>query len=154
MKRRSFNLLFITISLLTGTFSALISGNKMDIFNTLTRPPLSPPSVVFPVVWTLLYTLMGISAALIFNSNKNKWNFSLSIWVAQIAVNFLWSIIFFNFQAFLLAFVWLLLLWLLILIMIILFYRQNKLASLLQIPYLLWVTFAGYLTLSIYLLNN
>lgn len=154
MKKRNIYIFFIAISLLTGVLSALITRSNMDIFDTVLKPPLTPPAVVFPVVWTILFTLMGISAARIYINNENKWNCSLTVWSIQLAVNFIWSLIFFNLQAFLFAFIWLLLLWVLILFMIILFYRQDKLAALLQIPYLFWVTFAGYLTLSIYLLNN
>lgn len=154
MKKRNIYIFFIAISLLTGVLSALITRSNMDIFDTVLKPPLTPPAVVFPVVWTILFTLMGISAARIYINNENKWNYSLTVWSIQLIVNFIWSIIFFNLQAFLFAFIWLLLLWVLILFMIILFYRQDKLAGLLQIPYLIWVTFAGYLTLSIYLLNN
>ena len=154
MKKRNVNIFFIAISLLTGAVSALITSSNMNIFSTYTKPPLTPPAVVFPIVWTLLFTLMGISAARIFIKNKNKWNTSLTIWALQLAINFFWSIIFFNLQAFLFAFIWLLLLWLLILAMIILFYKQDKIAAILQISYLIWVTFAGYLTLTIYLLNN
>lgn len=154
MKKRNIYIFFIAVSILTGVLSALITSSNMDIFDTVLKPLLTPPSVVFPVVWTILFTLMGISAARIYIINENKWNYSLTVWSIQLTVNFIWSIIFFNLQAFLFAFIWLLLLWVLILIMIILFYRQDKLAGLLQIPYLIWVTFAGYLTLSIYLLNN
>ena len=154
MKKRNIYIFFIAISLLTGALSALITRSNMDIFDTVLKPPLTPPAVVFPVVWTILFTLMGISASRIYINNENKWNYLLTIWSIQLTVNFIWSIIFFNLQAFLFAFIWLLLLWVLILFMIILFYRQDKLAGLLQIPYLIWVTFAGYLTLSIYLLNN
>lgn len=154
MKKRNIYIFFIVISILTGVLSALITSSNMDIFDTVLKPLLTPPAVVFPVVWTILFTLMGISAARIYINNENKWNYSLTVWSIQLTVNFIWSIIFFNLQAFLFAFIWLLLLWVLILFMIILFYRQDKLAGLLQIPYLIWVTFAGYLTLSIYLLNN
>ena len=154
MKKRNSYIFFIAVSLLTGALSALITRSNMNLFSKIIQPALTPPSVVFPVVWTILFTLMGISAARIFITNEYKWNVSLTIWAAQLAVNFLWSIIFFNFQAFLFAFLWLLLLWALIITMIILFYQEDKFASILQVPYLLWVTFAGYLTLSIYLLNN
>lgn len=154
MKKRNSYIFFIAVSLLTGALSALITRSNMNLFGKIIQPALTPPSVVFPVVWTILFTLMGISAARIFIANEYKWNVSLTIWATQLAVNFLWSIIFFNFQAFLFAFLWLLLLWALIITMIILFYQEDKFASILQVPYLLWVTFAGYLTLSIYLLNN
>ena len=101
MKKRNSYIFFIAVSLLTGALSALITRSNMNLFGKIIQPALTPPSVVFPVVWTILFTLMGISAARIFIANEYKWNVSLTIWAAQLAVNFLWSIIFFNFQAFL-----------------------------------------------------
>mgnify|MGYP005611330479 CR=1 FL=1 len=153
MKNRNIYFFFMAVSLLIGAVSSLITSENMSIYSSVETPALSPPSVIFPIVWTFLFTLMGISAARIYIASDNKWNISLTVWAAQLAVNFVWSIIFFNYQAFLFAFIWLILLWTLILAMIILFYRRDKIASLLQIPYFLWVTFAGYLTISIYLLN-
>lgn len=154
MKNRNIYFFFMAISLLVGAVSSLITSENMSIYSRVETPPLAPPSVIFPIVWTFLFTLMGISAARIYIVNDNKWNTSLTVWAAQLAVNFVWSIIFFNYQAFLFAFIWLILLWLLIISMIVLFYRQDKIAAILQIPYFLWVTFAGYLSLSIYLLNR
>ncbi len=131
-------------------------GN-MDIYSDINKPPLAPPSILFPIVWTILYALMGVGSVLVYNTagvsklqKQNAWY----VYFAQLAVNFFWSIIFFNLQAFLFSFLVILVLWLLILLMIIKFTEINKLAGLLQIPYLIWVTFAGYLNLMIYLLNR
>ena len=143
--------IWIAISLSVGILSALFTKDSMDIYGTLNQPPLSPPSWLFPVVWTILFTLMGISAAMVYV--KNRTNKGLLINLIQLAVNFLWSIIFFNFRAFLFSFIWLILLWILILTMIIEYKKTDKVAAYLQIPYLLWVTFAGYLNLMIYILN-
>lgn len=154
MKNRNTYIFFIAISLLTGGLSALLTSGNMDLYSRIQAPPLAPPGILFPIVWTVLYTLMGISAARIYIGNNNQWNTSLTVWAIQLAVNFLWSIVFFNLQAFLFAFIWLILLWALILAMIIMFYRQDKIAAFLQIPYLIWVTFAGYLNLAIYILNR
>lgn len=153
MKNKKNYILFISVSVLTGLFSALLTRNNMNIYDKISTPPLSPPGILFPIVWTILYILMGISAARIYTANNNKWNSSLSVWSVQLIVNFLWSILFFNYQAFLLSFIWLVLLLILIMIMIILFYKNDKAAGLIQIPYFLWVTFAGYLNFAIYLLN-
>jgi len=142
---------WIAISLSVGILSALFTKDSMDIYGTLNQPPLSPPSWLFPVVWTILFTLMGISAAMVYT--KNRTNKGLLINLIQLAVNFLWSIIFFNFRAFLFSFIWLILLWILIFTMIIEYKKTDKVAAYLQIPYLLWVTFAGYLNLMIYILN-
>jgi len=154
MKNRNIYFFFTAVSLFIGAAASILTSENMSIYSSVTTPALSPPSVLFPIVWTFLYLLMGVSAARIYILNDNKWNFSLTVWALQLAVNFVWSLIFFNLQAFLFAFIWLILLWALILAMIILFYRQDKISAYLQIPYLIWVTFAGDLTLGIYLLNS
>ena len=154
MKNRNVYFFFIAVSLFVGAAASLLTSGNMNIYSSVITPPLSPPSIVFPIVWTFLYLLLGISAARIYIANDKKWNTSLTIWALQLAVNFFWSLIFFNLQAFLFAFIWLILLWVLIVIMIFMFYQKDKIAAYLQIPYLIWVTFAGYLTLGIYLLNR
>ena len=122
---------------------------------TIMKPPLSPPGWVFPVVWAILYALMGISAARVWLAAPSKArNLGLNLFVAQLIVNFFWSPIFFNLQAFGLAFFWLLLLWGLVLWMILSFWKVDSLAAKLQIPYLLWLTFAAYLNLGVYYLNQ
>lgn len=141
----------VAIALAVGGLSALLTKGSMDIYTTLNQPALSPPSWVFPVVWTILFTLMGISAARVYL--KNRTNKGLIVYGIQLIVNLLWSIIFFNLRAFLFSFIWLLLLWILIIIMIMEFAKTDKLAAYLQVPYLLWVTFAGYLNYMIYILN-
>lgn len=144
----------IAVALGIGSLSALATSGGMDIYSSVETPPLSPPSIVFPIVWTILFTLMGISSARVFIANGYKWNNALTVYVVQLAVNFLWSIIFFNIRAFLFAFIWLILLLVLIIIMIKGFYKYDKIAAYLQIPYLFWVTFAGYLNFGIYWLNR
>lgn len=122
---------------------------------TVLQPPLSPPSWLFPLVWTLLYGLMGISAARIWQTPHSKMrSLGLNLFVAQLVVNFFWSPIFFNLQAFGLAFFWLLLLWALVLWMILTFRKVDPLAAKLQIPYLLWLTFAAYLNFGVWYLNT
>ena len=147
----------ILIPLAVGITSAILTMDSMDIYSEITRPPLSPPSILFPIVWSILYTLMGISSAIIFkNRNDDIENASLglSFYAISLAFNFVWSIIFFNFRYYLFAFVWLLVLLYLIIRTIILYSKVNKTAAYLQIPYAIWVTFAGYLTFAIYLLNK
>lgn len=155
-KSRNAYIVFILISLGVGVLAALLSSGGTQLYNSsLAKPPLSPPAVVFPIVWTVLYTLMGISAARIWLSPESaERRRGLNIYIAQLIVNFFWSLIFFNAQAFGFAFFWLLLLWVLILWMILTFYKTDKLAALLQIPYLLWVSFAGYLNFMIWQLNR
>lgn len=133
-----------------GLVGFLISGN-MD-YDTLKKPPLSPPGIVFPIVWTILYILMGISYAMLKAKNLHDTNTKLSYYV-QLFINGFWSIFFFLAKARLFAFFWIILLLISIIIMIILFYKKDKIAGLLQLPYLAWTIFATYLNLFFYLLN-
>ncbi len=145
----------IAIPLAVGGLSALLTKDSMDIYMSIVQPPLSPPGILFPIVWTILYILMGVSSAMIYNAdcaNKQKIE-TLFLYALQLVVNFFWSIVFFNQRLFLASFVLLIFLWILIIAMIYKFWKIYKLAAWLQLPYLLWVTFAGYLNLAIYLLN-
>lgn len=139
--------LSIAIPLVLGTMVGLITKNSMKAFEVLNKPKLSPPSYLFPIVWSILYILMGISSYLIKDKDKKY------IYYTQLFFNLFWSIIFFVLKLRLVAFLWLLVLIILVIRMIISFYKERKLAGLLNIPYLLWLLFAGYLNLSIYLLN-
>lgn len=145
----------IAIPLIVGAVSALITGGGMEVFETLNKPPLSPPGWLFPIVWTILYTLMGIASYLVLRSGAAEQDIhkALTIYAYQLVVNFLWPTFFFNFKWYFFAFLWLILLWVLIVIMLERFLRISKLAGYLIIPYLLWVTFAGYLNLGIWWLN-
>lgn len=137
----------ILIPLVIGGIVSLIMMPFND-YESLTQPFLALPAIAFPIVWTILYILMGISAYLI----SKKDSIPL-IYYVQLFVNALWSIIFFVFKLRLLAFFWLVLLVVLVILMIIKFRKSDKTAAYLQIPYLLWVVFAGYLNLAVYLLN-
>lgn len=144
----------ILIPLAVGGIAAFLTRDSMQTFDTLNKPPLSPPAWLFPVVWTILYTLMGIASYIVLTSGKTyRARSALTVYGIQLAFNFLWSIIFFNLNAYVFAFVWLVLLWILILITTVLFYRICKTAGYLLIPYILWVTFAGYLNFAIAMLN-
>ncbi len=146
----------VLIALAVGGISALLTMGNMNIYSEVTTPPLSPPGFLFPIVWTILFILMGISAAIIYGKREeypNEVRRALTVYALSLVVNFLWSIIFFNMRSFLFAFVWLLLLWFLILRTIMLYKPISPVAAYLQIPYLVWVTFAGYLNLGIFLLN-
>lgn len=145
----------LLIPLASGGLSALLTMGAMRDFSTLNQPPLSPPGWLFPVAWTILYLLMGLASYLVLVSGArhNEIGHAITVYALQLVVNFLWSPIFFNRQAFLLAFLWLVLLWVLILITIRRFSAISSLAGRLLIPYLAWVTFAGYLNLGIFLLN-
>ena len=143
------------IALGVGALSGLLSMDAMENYaQFITEPPLSPPGWLFPVVWTILYTLMGISAARVWLAKESvARSTGLNLYVAQLIVNFFWSLIFFNAQAFGFAVLWLLLLWVLVFLMILQFYKVDKLAAYLQIPYLIWLTFAAYLNIGVWYLN-
>lgn len=145
----------IAIPLAVGGLSAWLTRGSMDTFETLTKPPLNPPGWLFPVVWTILYALMGTASYLILTSGADSQRVrqALCLYGLQLAINFVWPILFFNLSLYLASFLWLILLWIFILLTTIQFYRISPLAGDLMLPYLLWVTFAGYLNFGIYLLN-
>lgn len=145
----------VSIPLIVGGVSALMTKNSMETFERLHQPPLSPPGWLFPVMWTVLYVLMGIGSYLVASSKAAQTVKKRALWTygSQLAFNFLWTIVFFNLEWFLFAFIWLVVLWLLILATAIQFYRIRRMAGYLLVPYLLWVAFAGYLNFGIYLLN-
>ncbi len=142
----------ILIPVIIGGVIGLIISRSID-YNSLQKPPLSPPSILFPIVWTILYVLMGISYGIIDSKSlielKTKIIYSL-----QLFVNATWSLIFFTLKWRLFAFIWIIILDVLVIVMIIDFFKKNKTAGLLQIPYLLWIIFASYLNLGVYLLNK
>ena len=139
-----------------GALSGWLSRDGMQLYSeSIIQPPLSPPSFLFPIVWGILYALLGIGAARIYMAEPSKIRSKgLNIYFTQLIVNFFWSLIFFNAQAFGFAFIWLQLLWLLVLWMILVFYKTDPIAALLQIPYLVWLTFAAYLNFGVWYLNR
>ena len=149
-------LLWILLAEGTGALSGWLTRTAMMSFEeTVRQPPLSPPSILFPIVWTVLYALMGIGAARIsLSGDSPEQKKGLNLFVVQLVINFFWSLIFFNAQRYGFAFVWLLLLWALVLAMILQFRRVDPLAARLQLPYLIWLTFAAYLNLGIWYLNR
>lgn len=144
----------LVIPLLVGFVSGLLSMSGIKMFDTLTKPFFAPPGFLFPIVWSILYLLMGYSSYLIYESNDYHSNCCLKIYALSLFVNFLWSPIFFGLNLRLFAFIWILLLDIIIIYMILCFYKVNKTAGYLQIPYLVWCLFATILNLSIYLLNR
>lgn len=152
IKNKSALIISILIPLAAGALSALFSGN-MAAYSALNKPPFSPPSLVFPIVWTILYILMGVSSYIIFMSDSPDRSKALKIYGLQLFFNFCWSIIFFGLSWYLFAFFWLVVLIILIYSMIKQFFSINPTSAYLLMPYLLWCVFAAYLNLSIYLLN-
>ena len=146
---------WIVLTEAVGALAGWLTREGTVLYRTgITKPPLSPPAIVFPIVWTILYALMGVSAARISLQEPSvARSGSLHLYVIQLIVNFFWSLIFFNLQAFGGALIWLIALWVLILWMILSFRKLDPLAAWLQVPYLAWVTFAGYLNAGVWLLN-
>lgn len=157
MKKRAWTpyAFWIAFTEAVGALSGWLTRRGAQIYKAeVTKPPLSPPSMVFPIVWTVLFALMGVGAARISMSPASHGRSrSLGLFLVQLLFNFLWSVIFFNLQSFGLALVWLTVLWALILWMILSFRGVDRLAAGLQVPYLLWVTFAAYLNLGVWILN-
>ncbi|MBQ8435158.1 MAG: tryptophan-rich sensory protein [Oscillospiraceae bacterium] len=148
-------LIFIVSAELIGVLSAILSGSFSQTYLSLERPPLSPPGWVFPVVWGILYAVMGISAYLVYisqGSQRQRSN-ALKIYTLQLFFNFLWSIIFFRFELYTVALIDIILLDFAVVVMTVLFYRLSKAAGYMNIPYLIWLLFATYLNAGVVILN-
>ena len=155
MKIRWKTLIFnLAVPLITGAVSGFLTRSAMQQYGQLNQPPLSPPSAVFPVVWTTLFLLMGISAYLVtMKRSDGLKSFDLpAVYWIQLIVNFIWPLIFFNLAIYGIALAWLILLIILVIYMIFQFHDITPAAGWLQVPYLLWLIFAGYLNAGIWLL--
>lgn len=141
------------IPLAGGVIVGFLTKNSMNVYNNVARPALAPPPIVFPIVWSILYLLMGISSYLIYESKSIYKEKSLYVYYIQLILNFTWPFVFFSGKMFLVAFFILLLLWGMVIWMTGLFYKVKPVAAYLQIPYLIWLGFAAYLNLSIGFLN-
>ena len=142
----------IALPLLSGAAIGLLTSGSMD-FDMLKKPPLSPPAILFPIVWTILYVLMGVSYGLVKDRSTPDSTDSL-VYYLQLGVNLLWPVAFFVLKWRLFAFFWLLLLDVLVVIMALRFCRKDKTAGRLQIPYTIWVLFATYLNFGVWILNR
>ena len=147
--------LWILFTEAVGALSGWLTRNGTALYaQVVSKPPLSPPALVFPVVWGVLYALMGIGAARVCRQPPSEHrDRALRIYLVQLAFNFFWSILFFNLRAFGLALAWLAALWLLVLWMVLAFRKVDRTAAWLQAPYLLWVIFAAYLNFGVWRLN-
>lgn len=146
----------VLIALAVGGLSAFLTRNNMNIYSETNMPSFSPPPLVFAIVWPILYILMGISSGGVYDAlsdNPTERLNLLTIYGVNLAINFFWSIIFFNLRAFLFSFIWLVFLEGVIFVMIKEFSKVKKWLGYLQIPYFLWVLFAGILNLAVYILN-
>ncbi len=142
----------ILIPVLLGIVVGFITYQSLD-YTSLEKPFLAPPSILFPIVWSILYVLMGVAYGILESNSLND-SYVTSVYYTQLFVNLLWPIFFFTLKWRLFSFFWIILLSILVLIIIIRFYKKNKLSGLLQIPYFLWCLFATYLNFSIYLINR
>ena len=146
-------LFYIITTILIGTIPSIFVFKSMNVYNSLNRPPLSPPSIVFPIAWTILYILMGISIYIIMQSKRKLKKNARLIYYIQLITNALWTPIFFGFKEYFLAFLWILMLIVFVITMILTFYKISKKAAYLQIPYLIWLLIADLLNISIVILN-
>ncbi len=141
----------LVLALGGGALIGLVTrGNEQ--YETLTKPPLSPPPALFGIVWSILYILMAVSITLVI-SKSNGQSSASRVYYIQLLVNFIWPILFFSFGLLTLSFIWILLLITLVIVMIVQFYKVSPLAAFLQIPYLIWLLFAAYLNLGFVILN-
>ncbi len=143
----------IILPLAVGGLAALITKDSYEFYMTLQRPPFAPPRLVFPIVWSILYVLMGIASALVYTTPSPDRFCAVKLYLFQLVLNFFWSIIFFRLEALWLAFVWIVALLFAVAATTYKFYKVNKTAGLLMLPYLVWTAFATLLNLSIAILN-
>lgn len=147
-------LIIITIiTFLVGSFFSFLTMNNMSAFKELEKP-INVPAIIFPIVWSILYLLMSVSCYIIIESNDKNKDKAVIWYGINLVVNSLWSLIFFGFGTYLLSFIWIILLLIIVIIMMAKFYNIDKKAAYLNIPYILWIIFAGYLNFGIYLLNR
>ena len=153
MKKFKPYIISFIISFAVAGLGGLVTYLNLDRYDSLIKPPFSPPAFLFPVVWTVLFAAMAFSAARVYLASGAVKTPALYIYAVQLILNLGWSVIYFGLGFYLFAFIWLLILWGSVLAMIILFYDKDKLSSVIQIHYLLWLSFAAYLNLAIYLIN-
>ncbi len=149
----------ILLPLAVGIIASVCTISAQESFNAFAQPPLAPPAWLFPVVWTILYLMMGVASYLIYRVKVNNWRerrlrvAELAIFYVQLIFNFAWTLIFFNSDMKYFAFGWLIAMWLMILAFILMAFRNRKAAAWLMVPYILWCTFAAYLNIAIAILN-
>ena len=141
----------ILIPVIIGGIVGFLISNFID-YDIINKPPLSPPSIIFPIIWTVLYVLMGISYGILKINNLTNSQIDI-IYYTQLLTNITWPIVFFVFKWRFISILWTILLLILVAYMTLKFYRKNKVAGILQIPYIIWSIFATYLTIGVYILN-
>ena len=145
-------IIFIIIPIIVGLIGNLLGNSSMG-FDSINKPSFTPPGILFPIVWTILYILMGISSYLIYRENNSNKSCALRVYALQLVVNMLWTFFFFNLKWYFFSFIWIILLIVLVVVMIYKFIKINKVAGSIQIPYLIWLIFASVLNFTIYIIN-
>ena len=155
MKKKKYipYIVFLLITFAVASVAAIITAKGMPAFERINKPAFTPPKLVFPIVWTVLYALMAIGAAMVWNTGGKGTAKAISLFILQLAMNFLWVVWFFGFQAYLFSFIWLIALIVAVAAMTRAFYNVNAAAAYLQIPYVAWLTLAALLNLAVYLMN-
>ena len=145
----------LAVPLITGVLSSLITRNAMNQYNIMPKPPLSPPGWVFPVVWTILYILMGVASYMVITSDasRNLVTGAVLFYCIQLIMNFFWSILFFSFSLYLASFIWLIIMWVFVVICTVYFFLARTAAGVMMLPYIVWASFAAYLNFAVYRLS-
>lgn len=148
-------ILSLLIPLAVGGVSALLTMQNMAAYSGMNKPPLSPPAWVFPVAWTILYIMMGLASYFIFvaDADPQVKRTVMIAYAVQLAMNFMWSIVFFNLSMYLAAFIWLVIMWVIVIFCAVKAKGIDRNATYLLVPYILWLTFAAYLNMGVYVLN-
>lgn len=146
----------ILLPLAVGSVASYLTANAMEIYGSMNTPPFSPPGWIFPVVWTILYVLMGIASYRIYRLDDTDRDVrkALAFYLIQLGMNFFWPVLFFRFSLYFFSFIWLLLLIIILLYTINLFKKLDPVAAYIMIPYFFWVVFAAFLNLGVYFLNK
>ena len=146
----------LALPLAVGGLAAFLTKDGMMMFQAMPKPPLTPPGWIFPAVWTALYLLMGFASYLVWMSDASaiRKERALTAYALSLAANFIWPLIFFGMELYLLAFIWLILLWLLSAAATVLFHYISERAGKLMLPYMLWLSFAAYLNLGVWILSR
>lgn len=152
MKKLFLNIYYLLLPIILGSLIGVIISNNID-YQSLAKPPLSPSPAVFPIAWSIIYLLMGLSYALFKNNVRGNTTYESSVYYWQLFINMLWSIIFFVLKWRFVSVLWIILLLIVVIINIKAFYKKYPLSAYLLIPYLLWLIFATYLNIGVYILN-
>lgn len=151
MKKILKNIYYLSFPLIIGSIVGLLISDNID-YTFLNKPPLAPPKIFFPIFWSIIYLLMGISYFILKKNNKDNKKINI-IYYTQVFVNALWSVIFFILKWKFISIIWIILLDILVIYMIYLFFKEKKISAYLNLPYIIWILFASYLTIGIYILN-